>query len=174
MRVELVTGTNDAMVAAVSERRVDAAFVAEAPATQEISHLPLFDERLVLITAVDHRAVRRAKDVAGDTVIAFPAGCAYRRVVERWLAPDGLAAVRVMELGSYHAIVACVAAGAGVAVMPESVLDTVHSAQVARHKLPQALARRTTPFIWRRTQQGPAFLRLRELVQELGSARRAR
>jgi len=166
VRVELVTGTNDTMLAALAQRRIDAAFIADVPAGREFAHLPLFDETLVLVSALDHRPVRRAADVAGDTVIAFPHGCAYRRVVERWLGGDGLAGVRVLELGSYHAIVACAAAGAGVAVVPESVLATVGSAHVARHPLPRVLARRTTPLVWRAAQPGPALLRLRELAQQ--------
>lgn len=166
VRLELVTGTNDAMLAALLERRIDAAFLAEAPAAPEVQHLPLYDETLVLVTALGHRAVRRPQDVAGETVIAFPAGCAYRRVVERWLGADGLATVRVMELASYHAIVACVAAGAGVAVVPQSVLDTVRGDQVQRHALPRVLARRTTPFAWRRGTPGGALQQLRDLVAE--------
>jgi DNA-binding transcriptional LysR family regulator len=177
VRVELTTGTNDALLTALAERRVDAAFVAEAPAAPGFSHLPLFDERLALITPLGHRPVKRPSDVDGETVIAFPSGCAYRRVIERWLGPGGLTAVRVLELASYHAIVACVAAGVGIAVMPESVLDTVHGTHVLRHALPPTLARRTTPFVWRaqsEAQEGAALRRLRELVQETRDSQRSR
>lgn len=173
VRLELVTGTNDAMLAALLERRIDAAFLADVPAAPEVQHLPLFDETLVLVTALDHPPVRRPQDVAGETVIAFPTGCAYRRVVERWLGADGLATVRVLELASYHAIVACVAAGAGVAVVPASVLDTVRGEQVARHALPRVLAQRTTPFAWRRGTTGGALQQLRELVAGLRGRRGA-
>lgn len=167
VRVELITGTNDALLAALLERRIEAAFMAEAPAHAELSHQPLFAEKLVVITTLDHAPVRRAGDVAGDSVIAFPQGCAYRRVLERWLGAETLASVRVMELGSYHAIVACVAAGAGIAVMPESVLDTVGVGHVARHTLPQVLARRITPLVWRTAQQSPALVHLRKLARQL-------
>jgi len=51
VRVELSTGTNDALTAAVAERRLDAAFVAEAPVNPGLAHQPLFTERLVLISA---------------------------------------------------------------------------------------------------------------------------
>lgn len=167
VRIELITGTNDALLAALIERRIEAAFMAEAPAHAELSHQPLFAEKLTLITALDHALVKRAADVAGDSVIAFPQGCAYRRVLERWLGAETLASVRVMELGSYHAIVACVAAGAGIAVMPESVLETVGASHVARHALPQVLARRVTPLVWRTAQQSPALVHLRKLARQL-------
>lgn len=173
VRIELTTGTNDALTAAVAERRVDAAFVAQPPAGRELAHLPLFAERLVLVTALDHRPVSRPAHVAGETVIAFPSGCAYRRVIERWLGPGSLAAVRVMELSSYHAIVACVSSGTGIAVMPESVLDTVGCAQVARHALPKVLSSVTTPLVWRAGEQMPAAVALRELVRGMKFSNRS-
>jgi DNA-binding transcriptional LysR family regulator len=165
VRVELTTGTNDALTAAVADRRLDAAFVAEVPAGKNLAHQRLFTERLVLITSLDHRPVKRPQDIAGDTVIAFPNGCAYRRVVERWIGDKSLASVRVLELGSYHAIVACVASGTGIAVVPESVLATVHSAQVFRHALPKIHSHVVTPLIWRASEQPAALAALRELLK---------
>lgn len=173
VRVELTTGTNDALLGALLERRIEAAFMAEPPSHAELSHQPLFAERLVLITALDHAPVRRPADVAGGSVIAFPQGCAYRRVLERWLGSEALAAVRVLELSSYHAIVACVAAGSGIAVVPASVLASVQGSQVAQHALPAVLARRVTPLVWRTEQQGPALVRLRELARRIARTARA-
>jgi DNA-binding transcriptional LysR family regulator len=166
VRVELTSGTNDALTAAVAGRQLDAAFVAEPPASAELSHLPVFAERLVLITSLDHRPVRRPGDIAGDSLIAFPSGCAYRRVLESWIGDRGLASARVLNLASYHAIVACVASGTGVAVVPESVLDTVRSSLVARYPLPKVLGQVVTPFIWRSAEQQPAVVGLRELLLE--------
>lgn len=83
VRVELQTGTNDALTTAVRERRLDAAFVVETPADPVLASMPLFAERLVLISAIGHKAVRGPRDVRGESVIAFPSGCAYRRVLER-------------------------------------------------------------------------------------------
>lgn len=160
VRVEIVTGTNDALVSALVDRRVDAAFVAEAPNRDGISHRPVFSERLVLITARSHRPVRRPGDVVNDTIIAFPTGCAYRRVLERWLGDRNLTTVRVLELSSYHAIVACVVSGTGIAIVPESVLETVQSADVSRHRLPKVFTQVVTPLIWRSAEPLPAVLAL--------------
>lgn len=179
VRVELKTGTNDALTTAVAERRLDAAFVAEPPSSGALTHLPLFKERLVLISSLDHARITKPKDVAGDSLIAFPSGCAYRRVLQRWLGRSGLAGVRVLELSSYHAIVACVAAGTGIALVPESVLATVHHAKVLRHALPKVHAEVTTPLIWRDGEQPPAVAALRTTLQGLrrrstaGATRRA-
>src|SRR6516165_1618038 len=128
VRLELVTGTNDALLRQLAERRLDAAFTSEPPAEHTFEHVPVFAERLIVISSMNHPPIRRARDVDGDSIIAFPEGCAYRRVLQRWLGRDSLATLRVLELASYHAIVACATAGAGIALMPESVLDTMPEA----------------------------------------------
>ncbi|HEU5297734.1 MAG TPA: LysR family transcriptional regulator [Burkholderiaceae bacterium] len=164
VRVELVTGTNDALTAAVLERRVEAAFVVEVPSSQELAAERLFRERLVIISSLGHAPIRRARDIDGDSVIAFPNGCAYRRVLQHWLGPARVASVRVLELSSYHAIIACVASGTGVALVPESVLDTVQHATVARHPLPKVHGQVTTPLIWRAADASAALLALRKVA----------
>ena len=122
VRLELTTGTNDDLMTKVADRRLDAAFIAEPPAARVLEHIPVFTERLIVITNSDHPPIRRARDVEGASLIAFPEGCAYRRVLQRWLGRESLAPLRVLELNSYHAIVACVSSGAGIALVPESVL----------------------------------------------------
>jgi DNA-binding transcriptional LysR family regulator len=173
--VELITGTNDALTAAVIDRRVEAAFVAEAPATKELAYQPLFRERLVIISAASHAPIRRPQDVDADSVIAFPNGCYYRRVLQRWLGERRLPSIRVLELGSYHAIVACVASGTGIALAPESVLETVQHAAVTRHALPKVHSDVVTPLIWRASEQSPALAALREfLVRPRSTAKTAK
>ena len=169
VRIELTTGTNDALVEAVGERKLDAAFVAVAPSRPELAHYAVFKERLVLITSLAHDPVKRAVDIAHDSVIAFPRGCAYRRVLEQWVGDKDLASVRVLELSSYHAIVACVASGTGVAVVPQSVLATVHCDRVAVYSLPKVLSDVTTPVIWRSAEHLPAVDALRELLRNMPS-----
>jgi DNA-binding transcriptional LysR family regulator len=168
--VELKTGTNDFLAAAVAGRQLDAAFIAQPQAQKDLSFVPLFRERLVLITSLAHGPVRRSADVAGESVIAFPHGCAYRRVVERWLGPRASVSVRVLELSSYHAIVACVASGTGIAIVPESVLATVQSALVRRHEIPKVLRNVVTPLVWRTGEQTPAVVALRDLARRAGRA----
>jgi DNA-binding transcriptional LysR family regulator len=167
VRIELTTGTNDALVDAVADRRLDAAFVAVAPNQLELSHSAVFREQLVLITSLAHPPVKRPADVAGDSVIAFPRGCAYRRVLERWLGDKDLATVRILELASYHAIVACVASGAGIAIVPQSVLATVQCSLVAVHSLPKVLSDVSTPLVWRTAEQSPAVIALRQMMRKM-------
>ncbi len=166
VRIELTSGTNDALVTALLERRLDAAFVAEVPASIDVSHMGLFKERLTLISPLGHRRIRKPQDVAGDALIAFPSGCAYRRRLHQWLGDTGVATIGALELGSYHAIVACVGAGTGIALVPESVLDTLPLAQVLRHPLPRHQADIVTPLIWRTEEQSAALVALRKQLKD--------
>jgi DNA-binding transcriptional LysR family regulator len=167
--LELTTGTNDFLVQAVAGRRLDAAFVAEPPATI-LAHMPVFRERLAVISSPDHPPIRRPQDIKNASLIAFPDGCAYRRVLQRWLGPDVFLTKRILELGSYHAIIACVASGTGIAMVPESVLDTMPQTPVRRHPIPKALADFRTPLVWRDGEISPPVLALRTLVASLKKA----
>ncbi|WP_272884864.1 LysR substrate-binding domain-containing protein [Candidatus Rhodoblastus alkanivorans] len=70
--------------------------------------------------------------------------------LEEWLVGAAIAPERILEFGSYHAIAACVAAGAGVAMMPLSVLESLAAKdQVTRHILPRDVARSRTHLVWR-------------------------
>ena len=60
-------------------------------------------------------------------LIAFATGCSYRRRLEAWLGRANVVPERVMEFASYHAIVACVAAGSGIAIVPRTVIRLVRA-----------------------------------------------
>lgn len=165
VRLSLQTGTNDTLTAAVAERRLDAAFVAEPPARPGLAHLPLFKEWLVLVSHPDHPRIRRPEDAAGLTVLAFPEGCAYRRRLLHWLGEGRRPAAGVLDLGSYHAIVACAAAGVGLGVVPASVLDTLGPVAVARHALPREVGQLVTPLVWREGEDTAALRALRNALR---------
>ena len=173
VRMELTTGTNDDLVNRVADRRLDAAFTAEPPAARILEHIPVFPERLVIISNPGHPPIKRARDVEDTSLIAFPEGCAYRRVLQRWIGRESLAMLRVLELNSYHAIVACVASGTGIALVPESVLDTMPDTQVLRHAIPKAQANITTPLVWRQGETSPPVLALRTLIRDLPAQAKA-
>src|SRR5712671_2067273 len=65
VRLELTTATNDALANMVEDRRLDAAFTAEAPAVRALEHVPVFPERLIVISNPDHPPIRRARDIEG-------------------------------------------------------------------------------------------------------------
>lgn len=151
VQVELATGTTGALVTRVLDGELEAAFVAEPFSAGDLQTLPVFEEELVLITPRDYPAVTRPKDLGRTSVIAFPAGCSYRRRLETWLGRGNGMAERFLDVASYHAIVACVAAGTGIAVVPKSVLAlTVAERGVRQHALPEAIGKARTHLVWRR------------------------
>src|SRR5712675_290630 len=166
VRLELVTGTSGALVSKVLREDVEAAFVAEPFAAKNLEMLHAFTEELVLITPKSHPRVRTPKDLGRLTILGFTTGCSYRRRLEGWLGRSSVVAERVMEYGSYHAIVACTAAGSGIAVVPKSVLRAVGAQdEVAVHPLPASVANARTMLVWRRGHASSALDALRE---ELG------
>jgi len=147
--IELRTGTTGALLGMLERFEVEAAFVSEPFEKGRLSALPAFEEELMLITAKGARAPRRARDLNGQTLLAFPHGCSYRRRMVDWLAEEGASPGRVLDLGSYHAIVACVAAGTGIAIIPAELLDqAVLGAAVQRHRLPARLRVNRTQLVW--------------------------
>jgi len=148
--IELVTGTSGALVTRVLEQDVVAAFVAEPFTADGLDMLAVFSEELVLITPKSVGPIRAPRDIANRTVIAFPAGCSYRRRLEAWLGAGSVLADRVMEFQSYHAIVACVAAGSGIAVVPRAILPLTSAGNhLAITPLPAKIAKSRTQLVWR-------------------------
>lgn len=165
VRIELVTGTTGALIARVMSHEVEAAFVAEPFTADALEGDPVFSEELVLITPKGFRKVKVPRDIGRTTLIAFAAGCSYRRRLEAWLGEGKVVPERVMEFGSYHAIVACVAAGAGIAIVPRSVIRvSVAASGVATCALPAAVSRARTFLVWRRGHRSIALDAMRAAV----------
>ncbi|MPZ46782.1 MAG: LysR family transcriptional regulator [Betaproteobacteria bacterium] len=164
VRIELVTGTSGALVSSLQAKEVEAAFVAEPFNNPGFETQLVFREEIVLITPKSEGRVRSAKDIGNVTMIAFANGCSYRKRLETWLASAKIHADRVMEFQSYHAIIACVAAGTGFAVVPRSVLSlTTASSDVKVIPLPSAVAHAKTHLIWRASHHSVALQALKAL-----------
>ncbi|WP_240441147.1 LysR substrate-binding domain-containing protein, partial [Pseudomonas aeruginosa] len=117
--------------------------------------LPMFEERMVLVTENGHPPVRGPEDVAGSAVIAFRPRCSYRLLLESWFASARVSMGRVMEIESYHSMLACVVAGGGVALMPVSMLQSLPGREsVAVHALAEPFARANTWLVWRKGMVG--------------------
>jgi DNA-binding transcriptional LysR family regulator len=162
VQIELVTGTSGALVARLLAFEIEAAFVAEPFTHAGLAMDHACDEELVVIAPRNAAKIRGPRDIAGRTVIAFAAGCSYRRRLEEWLQSEGVVPSQVMEFGSYHAIVACVCAGAGIAIVPKSVLKLARAAnQVEIGRLPASAAKARTMLVWRAAHRSIALEALR-------------
>jgi DNA-binding transcriptional LysR family regulator len=143
VRLELVTGTTGMLVDKVLGGELAAAFVAEPFTAQGLEMHRAFTEELVLIVPRALRSLDHAP------ILGFAAGCSYRRRLEAWLQQQGISPERVMEYGSYHAIVACVAAGGGMAFVPRCVLSSQWSNSLQVRRLPRDVSEARTFLVWR-------------------------
>jgi len=162
--VHLVTATSGVLMAQVRAGDLSAAFVAGDVAEPGLVADVAFVEELVLVT---HPSVRRpgADELRGKTLVTFGAGCTYRAYIQDWLATRGLRPHRVFEVGSYHAMLACVAANVGYALAPRSVLlASVARATVRAHRLRPRPWRVTTHLVRRAGDRSRAVEALRALV----------
>ncbi|MFS8973240.1 LysR family transcriptional regulator [Cupriavidus necator] len=148
VQLELVTLATRQALDALARFEVDCAFVAEPVPDPALSTIPAFEEELVVIARERHRPIRTAADLEVPTLLAFEPGCNYRARVEAWYATGDAPPPRVLELGSYHAIVACVAAGIGAAIVPRSVLGLYRDLPaISQHSL-GAAGRVRTMLAW--------------------------
>lgn len=170
VELEVSTGTSQALVQAVLARRLDCALVAwprganqwrDEAAGMGLEALPVFEEELLLVLPVNHPPVEGPADVQVRGLAGFAEGCSYRQIAERWLSADGGPMPQVQQVGSYHAILACVAAGSCVGILPHSVLELLRQPPLLR-QVP--LMRVETLLVWRQGYSTAAFEVFRETL----------
>ncbi|MFP6689793.1 MAG: LysR substrate-binding domain-containing protein [Alphaproteobacteria bacterium] len=168
VEIELETDTARALFDRLLGYDVDTAFIAEPVSFDSISTEAVFEEQLVLVTPQSFPPMENIREISGKTVVAFEPGCAYRRYLEEWLLESGIVPGGVIAMGSYLAILACVSAGTGFAVIPQCVLDTVSSkGQFRRYPLPEKLARIKTLLAWRADYRSTNLDALKQLLPTL-------
>jgi DNA-binding transcriptional LysR family regulator len=171
--VELSTGTTGALIQRVSNFEIEAAFVSEPFTAPGLNAAKVFEEELVLITSRDIPEVTRASQLAGLTLIAFVNGCSYRKRMEEWLGASSMMPARTLEFASYQAMIACVAAGTGYALVPRSLLGSLKSGhEVKQHELPAKIRRNHTHLVWHGAPSS-ALERLQELLAPNPASRQA-
>lgn len=151
--VDLVlrTGTTCELVAAVLEHLVEGAFVCGPVDHPELECRTVWEEELVLVTAGSVRSLDALLRAGAPKIVVFRAGCSYRWRLEAVLAARGAVGSRLLEFGSLDGILACVAGGVGVTLLPKGVAArAAREGRVALHPLPPAEARVETVFVRRR------------------------
>ncbi|MFJ1211571.1 LysR family transcriptional regulator [Burkholderia pyrrocinia] len=166
VHIELATGTTTALISRVHRYDIEAAFISEPFRAVDLETQAAFSEELVIVAPLQATHIASATQLQQCTVIAFATGCSYRKILDDWLAACGVAPERVLELASYHAIVACVAAGSGVAIVPRSVLAAMHAENLVKIlPLPPQVANVHTHLVWRVGHRSVALEALRMELQ---------
>jgi len=153
--LEISTGTSRQLLEDVVHHRLDCALVAiapgELPATlaDNLSGVAIWSEQLMLLEP------KHADHAKALSLAAFRQGCTYRAAGEEWFRQRAPKGVHVIEAHSYHAIMACVAAGTCGAVMPKSVLD-LYKNMKSRFKA-SPLQKMDTWLVWREQYKSAAL-----------------
>ncbi|OKO83732.1 LysR family transcriptional regulator [Bradyrhizobium sp. NAS80.1] len=162
--LELRTGNPTQLGTAILAGELDAAFVAEPIPDEPFEKAFAFEEEPVIVAVADHPPVGK-KGAMPRTIIAFEHGCPHRKRLEDWYTKRGEMPERTIELGSYPALLGCVVAGTGVALLPRSVLSTFpDSKRLSVHALPPGENRAETVLIWRKGAVSPNIRALQQLV----------
>lgn len=150
--VDLVlrTGTTEEMITATLERRVEGAFVCGPVDHGDLVAETVFREELVLASARHQGRLETLLAREDLKLIVLRAGCSYRHRLEAILAARGVTGARLLEFGTLDALLACVAAGVGITLMPRSIVASLwREGRIAIHDLPPSSGQVETLFIRR-------------------------
>jgi len=147
----LRTGTTAELVEMTLDRTVEGAFVAGPVDHPALDATVTFEEAMAIATAPGVESLDDLADVETLKLVVLRAGCSYRQRLEAILARRGIVGLRQLEFGTIDAIIACVAAGLGVTLMPKGILAAAEAeGRIAVHDLPPGEAIVETLFIRRR------------------------
>jgi DNA-binding transcriptional LysR family regulator len=166
VEIQLITNTARGLADAIESMLVDCAFMVLPKEPHALEVTPLFVEELMIVTDRSISRVRTPSDIAHKTLITFPRGCAFRSYVERWFADHDLKPRRCVETSSYHAMLACVAAGMGIALAPKSLIQTyAHPHAIQTFPMAKAYAHTTIALARRRDVNSRAVQALWAVAQ---------
>ncbi|HET6828533.1 MAG TPA: LysR substrate-binding domain-containing protein, partial [Ramlibacter sp.] len=120
------------------------------------------EEELVLVSSAGWKNLQEIgqRMQQGAAAIMFRAGCAYRLKFEQILSEQGWPYYARMEMGTVEGMLGCVAAEAGITLLPRAVAQNAANRSQLRCHLPgRAPLRVQTVFITRRDEAPSQALR---------------
>nr|WP_321507107.1 LysR family transcriptional regulator [uncultured Celeribacter sp.] len=140
-------------VEALSKHEIDVGFIHAIPLPPEIDHQTLETERLVCCLPRDHRLATRSRvrlgDLAGERVLVFSREFAehYHDRIVALLRAAGIAPYPNYHVQNWFTIVALVAQGMGVSLVPKSLGSSTFS-DVVYVEIEEADAQHQVSLIW--------------------------
>ena len=128
--------------------------------------LPLLEERPVLVVPANHRLSSRRRvalsELADEELVTVPAGFGYRQLVDDLLRSAGVTPAISFESADLATIEGLVAAGLGVAIVPDHLAGASGTVGIA---LAGSSVRRSIGLVWRADRElSPAVVRFREFA----------
>ena len=165
--LELYSGDPRDLVNKVLNSELDAALIADPVSDRRLETMAIYDEELVIVAEAKHGAIASPKDLRSKSILAFHPGCPHRKRLEDWFSRGRVIPERIVEVGSYHLILGCVAVGMGVALVPRSVLDTyTERDRLSVHELRAKFGRVKTRLVWRKEAPQAKILALSAVLLE--------
>lgn len=166
VRIALTVGPTAELRDGLLAGRFDCIFMAGRLVHRQFFLQKAFSERLVLVSA---RPLQRLPDpelLASSSFLAFRQGCSYRQRIEVLLNHCGVSATRIAEFGSLDAMLGCVAAGMGYALLPAAVIEAQkYRFDIHMLEIPEEIANIDTYFVANETQTWtPAIHSLHRLL----------
>lgn len=168
LALRLTMGSTEELTRAVLAEEIDCALIARLPSDIAMSQPDLLEdldgdliyrEDVLIVLPASHPPIKSALDVRVNWLAALEPGCTYRRVAEQWARPSPTIATK--EVSSYHAILASVAAGDAIGVVPRSVFELMDwPGEAQTHSLREI----QTLLIYRREASSPAIEILRRAL----------
>jgi len=148
VELSLMAGVTDALVQDVIDMKIDGAFVTGPLRHPGVEQLPIVNEKLVLVAKPDTFTMDK---LTTTPFLLYQKGCGYRGRLESWMKVEGIIPKKIMEFAVFGTIIGSVAAGIGVTVVPESVVDDLQQKKIVQvHSMPEPYNEITTLFIWRK------------------------
>ncbi len=165
--LELFSGDPRNLLEQVLCSDLDAALIADPLPDHRLESVEVYDEELVIVAEARHACISSPKDLPSKTILAFHPGCPHRRRLEDWFLRGRVSPGRIVEVGSYHLILGCVAVGMGIALVPHSVLSSyAERARLSVHRLPSKFGHAKTRLIWLKAAPQAKILALSSVLLE--------
>jgi DNA-binding transcriptional LysR family regulator len=175
VQVTVRDGNRGELYGAVRRGEIDACLTFGPPPPDDaLDSESLGTDRLLIVTPAGHRLADREQlgpaDLAGEEFLVTSPGCGFREMFDRSVRPAG--PVVVAELGSLAALCGCVAAGMGIALLPEiAVRRHLDRDRVATVPLAGPTAEVAVTMTWlRRLAAKPALAAFRALGSQAEKA----
>ncbi len=169
LEVTLREAGTETLLKFVEEGELDLAIVSTDFLPASIEALPFWEEAYVLAVGAEHplgdRATVSISELAGEPFILFPEGYRLREVTLAACRGAGFTPKVALDGGSMQSALQFVAAGLGVALVPEMAL--MNATNIHALKISDQTLRRSLGLVWRKSHYlSPAARALREFLQE--------
>lgn len=178
-RVYLRHDLTNALIAAVLAGEIDAAFVSPCPVEPDLSVMTLFTEAILLCVNVQSPFAGRSRielaELRDEPFVAAPEGSGTRHDLFQACARAGFVPRIAVEVGDVSTMEHMVSAGAGVALVPESMSTYVQPDLVRIPLSDHTPLQRTIGFVYpRNAQRNCAFSELLRLATRVRDNRVSR